>query len=642
MKFYSYFLEHQLKTLSVNTKKLSESDFAALEVKVQMNCSEFCEEKFFIPANLDLHVKRNHRRVFKHEPLKCLFCVKFIRGKSNLSRHIQLFHKNEGVPCRYKGCFQVFTTEKNLDDHLQNKHHLFKGKSPNECKKCKYWFQSKKNLKLHEKIHAREEIVERPKTIECIFCPDLFSNKFDLNSHTKEKHWREAIRCPRIHCMVFFKTRKQMREHFESTHRNSCKFCHATFSSRTFLFTHFRQVHLDKKCKSSRCAFFSGCKEEMETHVEQKHEKKLLECVYCGKGLIGRINLNDHVRRIHSNISIRCDFPTCWLYVKSREALEEHKKEAHKKVERRRKAIACIFCQKTCTGNVSYAHHIKSCHSDEALRCKYKWCPTYFKSELDLQEHHKEKHEEKYNCALCDYISYKRDNMELHFQQHHFPKDKKCPHCPKMYGNLKYLRNHVNYAHKPDEKCPHCLQIKKHLNSHVVTADCPACSQPFPCSKLLSDHKLKCKKVHECRECRKKFNHSSNFKYHMYNKHKFGKKWKGYKCKFCEAHFKNTKSVRNHLKSEHSELTKFKCDLCQERFFCSISMRRHFFHKHKFGGVKCKFCSKLFLGKNELSEHLLHKHMYQFVECDDCGQIMKKTNLANHFIHQHLNRVKES
>jgi len=51
-------LEQEIKQLFVDLKKLEENDFEDLEVKVEKICCEFCEKKFFIPANLDLHVKQ--------------------------------------------------------------------------------------------------------------------------------------------------------------------------------------------------------------------------------------------------------------------------------------------------------------------------------------------------------------------------------------------------------------------------------------------------------------------------------------------------------------------------------------------------------------------------------------------------------
>jgi len=131
-------VDHELKPLSVNLEKIAESKFEDLELKVEKICCEFCEEKFFIPANLDSHVKRKHR-VFKHEPYKCLFCSKVLRGKCNFGKHLKLFHKDEAIRCKYKHCFAVFNTEKCLKDHLEKRHSLPKGKNPIECEVCKNW-----------------------------------------------------------------------------------------------------------------------------------------------------------------------------------------------------------------------------------------------------------------------------------------------------------------------------------------------------------------------------------------------------------------------------------------------------------------------------------------------------------------------
>jgi len=606
---------------------------------VEKICCGLCEEKFFIPANLDLHVRKKHQRVFKNQPIECILCKKLIRGICSYSKHLSSLHKDEVIRCNFRKCSAIFKTEKTLEEHLKNKHLLIDGKKPIECKVCKFWYQSDFALRVHMKNH--KEVAN----FKCLFCGESFENRIELFHHIKKTHKSEAIRCQQQQCRCYFKTREVMKKHFKKMHNLtiSCKFCFSICSNRAVLLKHLKQNHIEKKCKFSFCYFYTGSKDEMEMHVGKKHSKtvKLKKCVYCEKSLRQQ-SMCYHINIFHSDIAIKCENKKCSEYFKTLGDLEKHKKEAHKNVERHKKTIVCLFCQKEIWDKSTYVGHIKTHHSEEAIRCKYKHCFTFFKSQNALQKHYEQNHVGKYNCALCEYNTSVKGNFRAHFQYHHLPKEFKCPHCPKRFGNNSILGNHVEISHKPHEKCPHCKKVGTNLRRHVVTANCPICSQPFPCKKLLSDHKLKCKKIHKCRHCGKEFKIASDLKQHINLRHKSGQKWKGFKCKFCNNVFGDRKSLRCHQKSEHSDLMKYKCEFCGESFIWRNTFQRHLILAHDFRAHECKLCDRKFAHQSELTFHLQKKHFnkeqpkFGFVECADCGRIMKKHSLAIHYIAVHF------
>jgi len=706
--------EHELKSLLLKLKKFRESDFEDLEVKVEKICCELCEEKFFIPANLDLHMKIKHQSatensenqqikcffcskllknknsykyhlklyhkeeairckfkncfaVFRSEkcleehylkvhcfiegqtnrqsalgnqPIKCLFCSKLFKSNKNYSAHLSLLHKDEAIRCKYRQCFAIFRTEQSLEEHLKIKHCLMEGKKPIECKVCKIWFSLKCTLRCHmQRKHASQ--VKIVKLLQCLFCARRFDSKAKLHNHIMENH-KESIKCQLLSCHFYFTSKVEMENHFKNTHAIKCKVCHSSFSNNTVYLQHLKQKHIEKKCKFSRCAFYTDSKVELEKHVREKHSQKSenhLECVYCGKYFAAnRLSMLRHIRTFHSQIAIRCDKRGCGIFFKSQEELEKHKQEAHKKDEKIKKTVECFYCKKIIWDKQCYALHIKYHHSKEAIRCKYKHCFTFFKNEDDRQNHLEAKHPEKFCCALCDYKYSRKHNLRHHFRRHHLPKDKKCPHCPKLFGSQQVLKQHVDNNHKPQENCPHCKKVGTNLNRHVVTTNCPTCSQPFPCKKLFADHKLKCKKVHKCLDCGQIFTRAFDLKHHINLRHKLGQKWRGYKCSFCKNGFPDLKSLKNHQLSEHFALMKYRCKFCEEAFNFRETMRYHIFLKHKIGGFKCEMCDKKYCTKRVLSVHLQNIHLLkkQMVECADCGKTMKKISFKKHFINKHL------
>jgi len=505
-----------LKPFFSNLEKLGESDIEDLE----KTCCKFCDEKFFIPADLDFHVRREHQSATENQLFKCLFCSNLAKSEDTYRYHLKMHHKHEGFWCKFRQCAAVFKTEESMAEHLKQNHFMAEGKKPLKCKVCKYWYATKRSLKSHMEIYKKK--VHGPNLYKCIFCNNIFASKIILKQHTKENHESEGIKCQHQRCLLYFKTTEEMKEHFENLHRNNCKFCASSFINRTLLLSHLRKVHLDKKCNFSRCIFYTASEEEMKEHLKEKDHKNRKICVYCGKSCTNPTLLIKHVRENHSEIAIRCDHYRCSFFFKRQEDLEEHKKEAHQR-EKTRKSVVCQFCPKTYADRNPYAVHIKIAHP-EVLRCKYRTCFTFFKTEEELQKHNKEKHVENFCCALCDYKAPKRDHIINHIQRHHLPKEVKCPSCPKFFVRDSSLAAHFNYFHQ-SQKCPHCNETKSDLKRHVVTTLCPTCSQPFPCRKLLFDHKLNCKMVHECLECGEVFKIAHYLKLHVNLRHKSGQKW---------------------------------------------------------------------------------------------------------------------
>jgi len=643
------FIDDQLKNLSMSVEQLGGIDLEVLDVSVK--------EKEHPGLPKDSEVATENVK-YRSELISCMFCPKSIRSKSNFSTHVKRFHKDEAVRCKFAYCSAFFNSKQLMEEHCE-KVHFLPGMNPVECKECKKWvateFSLSNHLKKkhpgikklknqnHPKVKLAKSKVKTPSFLTCTFCADSleFKNKTALHHHTKENHKKEAIKCKSIQCLFYFKTKKDMDEHFETAHQvMNCKFCKLIFVNASLLTSHLKTAHFEKKCKFFRCKFYSDSKEEMETHVEEKHDKtKSGECIYCGRHSVKKLQLSAHVRRFHSHIAIKCDLYKCSHFVKNQADLEKHKKEAHQRVGKPKISLVCLFCQNIILDRSAYFVHIKTHHSDEALRCKYNNCLSFFKSETDLEKHYEEKHARKYCCYYCDYVSSARRNLENHMETHHLPKDIKCPHCPKLFGGKQHLQDHINSNHKPKKKCPFCCELQAHLSRHAVAAPCPVCKKTFQCRRLHATHVRSCKKAFECLECGRKFKIESEFQGHMNEWHKNGQKWKGYKCNKCGEYFVHKSSLSVHkLKAHPAQMRK--CNLCGELFVHYTTLYRHKLVVHKIGGFECKECDKMFLERSELSAHLRWNHgkdnpRMQFVDCAVCGRVMKKGNFAEHFRAKH-------
>merc|ERR1712018_923998 len=144
-------------------------------------------------------------------------------------------------------------------------------------------------------------------------------------------------------------------------------------------------------------------------------------------------------------------------------------------------------------------------------------------------------------------------------------RDKKCPHCPKSFGETS-LYKHIKAVHNKikDEKCQLCdysssskgsLQSHiRHIHLHKRTLPCNECSKTFSTQQKLEDHK---KSVHRkekdllCMECNKAFSIRDNLVKHIKGVH--NKIRRKEKCNICDTELSSKQSLSYHIISKHGE-----------------------------------------------------------------------------------------
>ena len=97
----------------------------------------------------------------------------------------------------------------------------------------------------------------------------------------------------------------------------------------------------------------------------------------------------------------------------------------------------------------------------------------------------------------------------------------------------------------------------------------------------------------------------------------YSKKGGKYQCHECNDTFRGRSDLRNHISSQHSDLS-YICDHCNKKFSSEKSFKNHV-AGHQSGGHKCYVCSKEFLLKSTLINHL-KIHTGQRYVCDICAK----------------------
>jgi len=129
-------------------------------------------------------------------------------------------------------------------------------------------------------------------------------------------------------------------------------------------------------------------------------------CKICNKILKSKKRIYEHMKRVHSNITILC--PDCNKQFSNKWYLHRHRYRIHSN----NKSVMCLQCKK------------------------------YFSNDRYLQYHKNHVHT---TASLI------------------------CEHCGKMFTHTKYLRRHVSLEHGSASRqpCPNCKKTPKYLSEHL-------------------------------------------------------------------------------------------------------------------------------------------------------------------------------
>ncbi|KAG5684825.1 hypothetical protein PVAND_014037 [Polypedilum vanderplanki] len=269
----------------------------------------YCEP--FITFKTDYGLKKHlyNEHQIGGNPLICFTCniefkVKPTISEEAINKSIQkhMFYHEEGKFHSCTKCFEVFNTNRQLQNH-ENYHHNVNVKISliHKCKSCGTQFQSNNQLTKHVQESNCKSHFE--KTFQCYICNETFTRGVTKKKHVQEMHQDKAgsdcplcLRC-KIPSAIAFEN--HYKTHFIAP-RFCCNYCGRSFHENDRLQTHIKRSHDITKFTCFWCTKTFKDKSGITRHILGVHfNTRKYKCEICTKAFTASYNLKEHLFSVH-------------------------------------------------------------------------------------------------------------------------------------------------------------------------------------------------------------------------------------------------------------------------------------------------------------------------------------------------------
>jgi hypothetical protein len=368
----------------------------------------------------------------------------------------------------------------------------------------------------------------------------------------------------------------------------NCPYCKQVFNTRQKLKFHVKSSHSNiKTFYCGACVLFLASAEEKTKHFEQNHRANKYKCMYCRKTFNYSSGMHGHIKKIHLDVMIACDFKRCQVYFLTQLEKLEHLKKFHND------GVKCKFCNLFCK-KVWIRRHLKSFHSSVAKVCKYSRCYEHFHSIDDLKKHDHEVHanvSEKWQSEKQDHSqSLVHSNIATMETAMSKPTHQMCR---QEFRNKSRLTSHTSISHR-----------------NMDLFSCTSCYLYFSTRKEKIEHlkKYHWSKPNKCVYCIKRFSYFGDLKLHVKNSH-LDLMLITCPVRFCNMIFKSDLEKKKHFEDVHKNRFKTTCKFCNLHLF-SDKLHRHVIRFHSSAAKWCIYdqCFKCFTSDKEREEHYFEEH----------------------------------
>ena len=365
------------------------------------------------------------------------------------------------------------------------------------CSFCQKIFSSPARAVYHEKVVHLGKFVTH-----CEFCGTQFKEGIKLQEHQNRMHWKEledksgvpVTKYPCSLCGRVFYVKRDYDRHLQLSHgpkkptefKHLCTECGKKFSRLVYLKSHRAKIHGIGQLKlrnflCPHCENVYHFKDHLNRHIRVVHDNIRVQCDFCAKLFSDRSALNRHLL-YHGEPKFQCD-----------ECPEKFREGMHLKRHKRVHAgqilseNTCEICSKSFSSYQSLRNHQLMYHENSEENAVCTECGREYKTQKLLKAHmriHTKTYmDKKYTCDICgnEYksnVSLQNHVNTIHMGQRNFP----CDVCGKLFSRANTLRTHKKIH--DGFKQFHCLYCnaaygeKRNLMNHIARNH-PGCEAKF-------------------------------------------------------------------------------------------------------------------------------------------------------------------
>ncbi|XP_039618798.1 zinc finger protein 423 isoform X2 [Polypterus senegalus] len=643
---------------------------------------QFCDKSFSRLSYLKRHEQIHSDKL----PFKCTYCSRLFKHKRSRDRHVKLHTGDKKYHCHE--CEAAFSRSDHLKIHLKT----HSSSKPFKCTVCKRGFSSTSSLQSHMQAHkknkehlvrAEKELGKKEDLFMCDYCEETFSQTEELEKHVISRHpqlsEKADLQC--IHCPDVFSDESSLLSHIDQTHANKkhkCPMCPEQFSSVEEVYCHLdshrqpdssnhsispdpvlgsvasmssatpdssasadRGSTPDSTLKPSRVPRKPG---RLEREESQGWPTKITySCPYCSKRDFNSLAvLEIHLKTIHVDKPQQSH--TCQVCLDSLPTLynlNEHVRKVHRSSGTfpvlqfsNASAFHCNYCPETFADINSLQEHIRASHcvpsasstleGNHAFFCNQ--CSMGFLTESSLMEHIQQSH--------CSVGSSKLESPGVQPSQS-FMEVYSCPYCTNspIFGSILKLTKHIKENHK---NIPLASSKKSKADSSPASSDVEVSSPKR--QRLLASGVPPVNGEYPCNQCELKFGSFESFQTHL--KSHLELLLRKQSCPQCKEDFDSQESLLQHLTVHYmTTSTHYVCESCDKQFSSVDDLQKHLLDMHTFVLYHCTLCQEVFDSKVSIQVHLAVKHSNEkkLYRCTACNwDFRKETDLQLHVKHSHL------